>query len=98
KIGTGTLNLRATSTYTGPTVIEAGTLALLGAGTNALATSSRVVANGTFDISGIGGASSNIQSLAGSGAVTLGAKNLTITNANDLFSGIMAGTGGLTVS
>jgi outer membrane autotransporter protein len=100
KIGAGTFTLRAGSTYTGPTVIQAGTLALAGAGSSsdALATSSRVVANGTFDISGIPGAGSHIQSLAGSGIVTLGAKDLIITNANDTFAGGINGTGGLTVS
>ncbi|MGM4886631.1 autotransporter family protein [Tardiphaga sp. 604_B6_N1_1] len=96
KIGIGTLNLAASNTYAGQTVIQAGTLALTGAGD--ISSSSRVVANGTFDVTGITAASTNIQSLAGSGAVALGAKNLTITNANDLFSGIISGTGGLTVS
>jgi outer membrane autotransporter protein len=98
KIGAGTLSLRAGSIFTGETVIQEGTLALVAAGTNALATSSRVVANATFDISAINGTASNIQSLAGTGAVTLGAKTLAVTNANDLFSGIISGTGGLTVS
>lgn len=96
KIGAGTLNLRALNTYTGETVIQTGTLGLTTNGS--IAASSRVVANGTFDISGVTAAGTNIQSLAGSGAVTLGAKNLTITNANDLFSGIVSGAGGLTVS
>ena len=96
KIGAGTLNLAANNTYAGQTVIQAGTLALTGAG--AISNSSRVVADGTFDVSGIAAAGTNIQSLAGSGAAALGAKNLTITNANDLFSGIISGTGGLTVS
>jgi autotransporter-associated beta strand protein len=74
----------------------AARLALSGAG--AIANSSRVIADGAFNVSGITAAGTNIQSLAGSGAVALGAKNLTITNANDLFSGIISGTGGLTVS
>lgn len=96
KIGTGTLNLAASSAYTGQTVIQAGILALTGAG--AISNSSRVVANGTFDISGLAAAGTSIQSLAGSGAVTLGAKNLTITNANDTFAGVIGGTGGVTVT
>jgi fibronectin-binding autotransporter adhesin len=96
KIGAGTLNLAAANTYAGQTMIQAGTLALTGAG--AIGNSSSVVANGTFDVSGIAAAGTNIQSLAGSGAVALGAKNLTITNANDLFSGVISGTGGLTLS
>ncbi|MCK1381517.1 autotransporter-associated beta strand repeat-containing protein, partial [Bradyrhizobium sp. 24] len=51
KTGTGTFNLRAANTYTGATVIQAGTLALASSGS--VAASSRVVANGTFSISGI---------------------------------------------
>lgn len=101
KIGAGTFTLGAGSTYTGETVIQQGTLALSGPATSAddaLANSSRVVANGTFDVSAISGASSHIQSLAGTGSVNIGAKNLIITNANDLFSGIISGTGGLTLS
>ncbi|WPO39021.1 autotransporter outer membrane beta-barrel domain-containing protein [Tardiphaga sp. 42S5] len=101
KIGAGTFTLGAASTYTGETVIQQGTLALAGPATSAddaLANSSRVVANGTFDVSAISGAGSHIQSLAGTGSVNIGAKNLIITNANDLFSGIISGTGGLTLS
>jgi fibronectin-binding autotransporter adhesin len=101
KIGAGTFTLGAASTYTGETVIQQGTLALAGPASSAddaLASSSRVVANGTFDVSAISGAGSHIQSLAGTGGVNIGAKNLTITNANDLFSGVISGTGGLTVS
>jgi fibronectin-binding autotransporter adhesin len=96
KIGAGTLNLSALNTYTGPTVIEAGTLSL--SSTGSIAASSQVVTDGTFNISAISGAGTSIQSLTGSGAVALAAKNLTITNANDLFSGIISGAGGLTVS
>ncbi|WP_161497248.1 autotransporter outer membrane beta-barrel domain-containing protein [Bradyrhizobium nitroreducens] len=96
KIGAGTLNLRASNTYTGATVIQAGTLALASSGS--VAASSRVVANGTFNISGITAAGTNIQSLAGTGTVVLGAKSLTITNANDVFAGVIGGTGGLTLT
>ena len=95
--GGGVFNLLANSPYSGATTIQPGSsLALLGAG--AVANSSRVIANGTFNISGVTPAGANIQSLAGSGTVALGAKNLTITNANDVFSGVISGTGGLTVS
>jgi len=95
--GGGIFNLAANNTYTGATVINAGsTLALLGVGS--VASSSRVVANGTFDASGISGAGTNIRSLGGSGLVTLGTKNLTITNANDVFSGTLSGTGALTIA
>lgn len=96
KTGAGTLNLRASNTYAGATVITSGTLAL--AVNGSIAASSRVVANGTFSISGITAAGTNIQSLAGTGAVALGVKNLTITNANDVFAGVIGGTGGLTLT
>lgn len=91
-------SLLANSTYSGETRIVAGSgLALSGAG--AIANSSRVIADGAFNVSGITAAGTSIQSLAGSGAVTLGTKDLTITNAkNDLFSGVISGTGALTVS
>lgn len=96
KTGTGTLTLQAANTYTGETVIQAGTLALTSNGS--IAASSRVVANGTLSISGISATGTSIQSLAGSGTVTLGTKDLTITNANDTFSGIISGSGDLTLT
>jgi outer membrane autotransporter protein len=95
-IGSGTLNLGASNTHTGQTVIQAGTLALTGAGS--LAASSRVVATSTFDISGITATGTNIRSLAGSGTVNLGTKTLALTNANDTFAGAINGAGGLTVA
>jgi outer membrane autotransporter protein len=95
--GGGAFTLLANNPYTGATSIQSGSsLVLQGAG--AIASSSRVIANGTFNVSGVTPASANIQSLAGGGAVVLGAKNLTITNANDVFSGVISGTGGLTVT
>lgn len=97
KIGAGTLNLRVSSDYTGPTMIQVGTLAL--ASTGSISASSRVVVDATFNVSGITAAGTSIQSLAGSGAVTLGAKNLAITDAkSDVFAGVISGTGALTVS
>jgi autotransporter-associated beta strand protein/T5SS/PEP-CTERM-associated repeat protein len=94
KIGSGVLTLAGANTYTGDTVIQAGTLALTGAGS--VASSHRVVDNATFDVSGA--TSATIKSLAGTGGVTLGANTLTVTNANDQFSGIIAGTGGLNLT
>lgn len=95
KTGTGTLTLQAANTYTGETVIQAGTLALTSNGS--IAASTRVVANGTFSISGISATGTSIQSLAGTGFVVMGTKDLTITNANDTFSGIISGSGDLTL-
>ena len=100
-VGAGTLTFRAGGNFTGETVIQQGTLALggpAGSAALALANSSRVVANATLDISGISPTAARIRNLAGTGSVTLGAKDLMITNANDTFAGVINGTGGLTVT
>lgn len=54
-----------------------------------------MIDNGTFDISATSSGAS-IQSLSGSGGVTLGAQ--TLTSANGAFSGAISGTGGLTLA
>jgi fibronectin-binding autotransporter adhesin len=95
KTGNGVLVLSAPNTYTGATTISGGTLALSGAGS--IATSSVVTANSLFDISAAT-ADQSIRSLAGSGAVALGARSLTLTVANDSFSGTISGSGGLTLA
>ncbi|WP_445013445.1 autotransporter family protein [Rhizobium leguminosarum] len=93
--GGGVFSLLANSIYTGETQIDFGSsLALSGAG--AVANSSRVVADGIFNVSAA--TTPTIQSLAGSGSVLLGAQTLTIANANDTFGGVIGGTGGLTVT
>ncbi|WP_212309749.1 MULTISPECIES: autotransporter outer membrane beta-barrel domain-containing protein [unclassified Bradyrhizobium] len=89
----GSETLSGANTYNGVTTITAGTLALTGAGS---ISNSRVVTHAAFDISGLAGTGTSIQSLAGSGSVALGAKTLTLTNANDTFAGAIGGTGGLT--
>jgi outer membrane autotransporter protein len=95
--GTGTLSLNDVSTYTGQTVVGSGsTLALATAGS--IAASSRVVDNGSFDISGLTGTGTSIQTLAGSGTFATGTKSLTLTNANDTFAGSFTGSGGLTLA
>ncbi|WP_321871886.1 autotransporter domain-containing protein [Paraburkholderia tropica] len=93
--GGGTLALAGENTYTGATTIGAGTLALRGAGS--IAQSSGVVDNGTFDISATT-AGASIATLSGAGAVQLGARTLTLTQASGSFDGAISGTGGLTVS
>ena len=95
--GGGVFNALANNAYLGETRIGTGsTLSLQGVG--AVASSSRVVADGTFDISAVTPTGASIQSLAGAGTVALGAKTLTLTNANDTFAGAIAGTGGLILS
>ena len=75
--GTGTLTLNDVSTYTGDTIVGSGsTLALSGAGAIA---SSRLVADGTFDVSGMAAAGITISRLEGLGTVVLGGKTLTVS-------------------
>ncbi|MFT2094027.1 autotransporter-associated beta strand repeat-containing protein [Acidiphilium multivorum] len=90
----GTTTLAGTSTYAGNTSITAGTLALAGA--SSIASSSSLIDDGTFDISGASG-NETIAALTGSGAgtVALGANNLIISNGSGTFAGTIAGTGGL---
>src|SRR5205085_1377573 len=96
QIGTGTTTLTAVQSYSGLTTISAGTLALTGAGN--IASSSGVVANGAFDISGIAASGTSIKALSGFGSVALGTKTLTLTNAAGNFAGVIGGSGGLTLA
>src|SRR6185437_8474432 len=95
---TGSFNTAAVNTYPGPTTIDSGGFFLVSGG-GSIATSSNVIDNGTFDISGDAGGTS-ITSLSGGGGVSLGGGTLTLTNASGAFSGVMAdgglfgGTGG----
>lgn len=95
-------SLYGVNTYTGTTTIAAGgELDLInGISDGSIATSSNVIANGFFDISGLT-AGTSIKSLAGSGNVSLGANTLTITNGNGTFAGIIGdggAGGGLTMA
>jgi autotransporter-associated beta strand protein len=96
QVGTGTTTLTAIESYGGLTTIAAGRLALSGPGN--IASSSGVLADGAFDISGVSGAGTSIRNLSGSGSVALGLKTLTLTNASGDFAGTIDGTGGFTLA
>ncbi len=93
-LSAGTLTLSGTNTYNGTTTIAGGTLALSAGGRLSALTS--VVANGTFDISGIApSGSQSITSLSGTGYVNLGSNGLVLLNtAPSAFDGIISGLGG----
>ena len=93
--GTGTTIFTAANTYTGGTIINAGTLRLGPGGSLAPTGALTVNAGGTFDLNSF---NQTIGSLAGAGSVTLGAGTLTTgsDNTSTTFSGTISGTGGLT--
>jgi autotransporter-associated beta strand protein len=93
QLGAGTTTLTAIESYSGLTTIAAGRLALSGVGN--IASSSGVLANGLFDISGVSGNGTSVQSLSGTGGVALGVKTLTLTNASGNFAGVIDGNGGV---
>ncbi|WP_220716069.1 autotransporter outer membrane beta-barrel domain-containing protein [Candidatus Rhabdochlamydia porcellionis] len=94
KQGSGIFTLTGANTYSGGTTINAGTLALSGAG--ALNSTGDVIINaGTFDISGITAPSQTIGDLSGAGMINLGAKELIEGSDNNTsYSGIIQGTNG----
>jgi len=92
--GGGIAEILTPQTYTGPTTISNGRLALSGSGS--IAASSSVDVEGIFDVTATPGAS--IVSLAGAGSVYLGTATLTLTNAAGSFAGTISGSGGLTLA
>ena len=96
-LAAGTWTLTSANTYTGTTTISNGAGLLL-SGSGSIAKSSGVFGvfdAGTFDISGTT-AGTSITSLSGpdSGAVFLGGKTLTLTNASGRFAGVISDGGG----
>jgi autotransporter-associated beta strand protein len=93
KVGAGILTLSGTSTYTGATAVNAGTLQ--GGAANAFAPTSAftVAAGATLDLNNF---DQTIGSLAGAGSVTLGTATLTAgaNNTSTVYSGVISGNGG----
>ena len=92
--GDGTLLLTGASTYTGATTVASGTLQAGGANVLAPASAFSVNSGATLDL---GNANQTIGSLAGAGAVTLGAGTLTTggLGSSTSFGGVIAGSGAL---
>ncbi|MBZ9822831.1 autotransporter-associated beta strand repeat-containing protein [Mesorhizobium sp. CA4] len=94
KNGAGTLVLSGTNSYSGGTIVNAGTLRAGSA--QAFGHPSAVMTvntGGTLDINGVAGVV--VGALAGAGNVALGSATLTMGNNNGTFSGAISGTGGL---
>jgi len=99
KLGTGTLVLDKTNTYTGPTTISAGTLQIGGTGSLGSGSYAGIIANsGTFTYSSsaaqtlsgiIGGTGSLIKDTSSSSTLTLSAAN-TYTGLTKVSAGILA--------
>ena len=91
KAGAGTLTLSATNTFTGGTIIEAGTLATSSSNRLAAAGSVAVNSGAAFSLGG----NQTVAGLSGSGDVILGANVLTLGASNSTFSGVIGGSGRL---
>ena len=92
----GTETLTNANTYTGLTSVSSGATLTL-SGTGAIASVSSLTTNGIFNFSAATNGVS-VMGLSGSGSVVLGSKPLTIHDATSTFSGVISGTGSLTIS
>ncbi|MEP3211788.1 MAG: autotransporter-associated beta strand repeat-containing protein [Luteolibacter sp.] len=93
KTGSGALVLFGSSTYTGATNINAGTLRLALANVIPDASNVTLVSGTIFDLAGF---SETIGALSGNGNVSLGSATLTTGATTSTYSGIISGSGGLT--
>ncbi len=91
KQGPGTLILSSANTYTGPTLINAGTLRTGSGNAFALSSAVSVAGGATLDLDSFNQTANN---LTGNGAVTLGTAALTLSNSSDTaFGGVISGDG-----
>ena len=95
KIGAGVLTLSGSSTYSGATSVNAGTLQAGAANAFAPGSAFTVASGAMLNLNGF---NQTIGSLAGAGSVTLGSATLTTgtDNTSTTFSGTISGSGGLT--
>lgn len=90
---TDSVILLGTNTYTGPTTINGGTLAVANLGSIANSSGLNIGSNGIFDITDTA-AGASIQSLSGGGAVNIAGSPLTLTNASGTYAGVINGVDG----
>ena len=96
KIGAGTLLLGGTNTYSGDTLVNAGTLQLGAAGALSPNAKLTVASGATFAANGF---AVTLADLGGSGTVDVGTAGLAVAPAGQsTFSGTLAGSGGFTLS
>jgi fibronectin-binding autotransporter adhesin len=109
KMGTGTLQLTNTNTYTGPTTVQVGTLALSSSSTNNIANSSQILVGDTqadylavLDVTGISNASGfqvpSGQTLAGYGTVNAGSVAVTTLSGSTVSPGTTGTVGTLSIT
>lgn len=93
KLGSGVLTLSGANTYSGGTTVSTGTLQL--GVEQALGTGSLLIGgDGAVNLKNF---DQTVSALSGSGALSLGAATLTVSNGTDTtYSGDVSGTGGLT--
>ncbi|MCH9612991.1 MAG: hypothetical protein S4CHLAM102_14910 [Chlamydiia bacterium] len=92
--GTIAETFSSANTYSGPTYVKSGSLTVTHA--NGIADTSPLVVDGVFALQGN---DLKVASLAGTGAVSLGANRLTLGGSGATsFAGVISGTNGITVS
>lgn len=96
KTGAGTLALQNNSTYSGDTLVQAGTL--VGSSSTAFSANSNytVAAGATLEVSDVPGTFATVGSLSGAGSVVIGSGAYLVTgstNATATFSGTITGNG-----
>jgi autotransporter-associated beta strand protein len=92
----GSETLSGVNTYTGATTIGQNGMLILSA-TGSISSQSSIMDDGVLDISAAAGPTLGFASLGGSGTVNLGTRNLSLSNAADVFSGTITGSGALVI-